>query len=248
MSTTIESFISGSQIACRALNWIPRGQMAADEDSHCLICGGDIRAGEMVNAHVCGSSFIDGDACAPDSNLVCGWCQNVMRKVFIDRASSAFCTPRFALPMKKITHRGWVFSHLNELVEEGEPFIIWFSNANSIQSVWKAKVSYSVDHFRILIGRDCSWEVNMHHVRQALAISERLVADGNRSSRSIVAADPKIREISYGQCRVDRHLTPDEKETIRSLGPGEVWVIGCLTCSDPFEQPEPLSIPQPTKQ
>lgn len=228
------------------------GDKTAAEDAICALCGGAILKGEPVKpTSTLGESFNNKmDAAVQSSRLICGACNYVSDRVWMERLSKCLVTEQGIF--KLASNAAQAHFILNP---PKPPFLAYLSTGKMQHVIWRAALTHTTDRINLRLGdRQLSW--NPNRIRD-LADDARTVltvmqAAGIKGSSPFTKFDRELASVSSAEIRPDVVSACEANAAamaaisrLEAMTQGELWAVGILliTKPDAIKEPEPAELP-----
>jgi len=239
--------VTSSELACISTNTKPIGTRKATANGHCGVCGGAIRAGDLVDDMVFGASFSNHNELADEmADDKCGYCAAILSNTkFILNFSTCVYTKKEAFPFGKKINRAWFLIN-----PPTPPFAITVQATKSQHVVWRAPVSLSKEVFYVQLG-DNTLKIRHKFLMNAIntttllrdAYEKQLEDIAFKTKKKAKKTDRnKLRPLNYGEMKgqmlklgqlqywvkkliKEGYVTEKDIASLKALNWGEAWAL-----------------------
>lgn len=242
--------LSSSALYRAAAKISPLTHGEVTQDSHCVMCAADLPAGTAANPltkNTFDSAFNNRlDLRAPTGGYVCGDCEALWSKDWLQKYSKTFATQD---NVYKFASNDQQAAFL--LNPPAPPFCAIFSTRQQQHMIWRTPVSLSRELYTVRVDGDLlliRQEVLMNGLRayrHALAVMDTtpLARTGRKIKPPAALFDRGLALQIMGSVRRDAaellRQTGDEWviDTLNSMGMGEWWALNVIRHYDPQDPP-----------
>lgn len=218
---------SASSLYRVAAGLTPVGTAVVEHPDHCMMCAAALKPGDLANP-VTKRTFTDAfnntlDLRAPSGHHVCGDCQVLWRKDWLQKYSKTFACEQGVFKLASNEHlAGFLFN------PPEPPFAAIFSTKQQQHMIWRTPLSLSRDLFVVRVDNDLL-TIRQPLLLEALAAyrhAESIMAAVKPMGRTALLKAPAAlfdRGLAHGQMGM---LRPDVEALLRQVG--EAWIIDLL--------------------
>lgn len=226
----------------------PAKVLEATSPGRCAMCGFAHHEGDPVVPFSPSDSFTDyHNLCAPESDLICGWCAACWRRDFLQTYLRSVVTEEGIFPCASNDHIAfWLTTP-----PEG-PYMIFIGDQQQQHVVWRTPVNVSRDTMVMRYGERLIMIRPQHLIKAteaAKALAEAIGADNkNKSVKSpFVRLSRDFDDLNHGLLSDAALQVVDEKPSLRqhldvllTSTPGEIWALTFTLYSRNPYRPEPV--------
>lgn len=191
----------------------------------CSHCGARIAAGDpYAPADDLGEFFSDTRDLVAMSRVVCGTCDVLRTKPVMHKMMSVVVTQRGIYSIRKKETRAWLL-----LDPPKPPFVAMIGTTTLQHLAWRAPMTVSRDLLLIRVGSDV-FRIRRPILEQLVALDAR-VRQAEPKIHNLLFLDFALIRADHGVIhpKADPLLSPEERQFLRALTPGELWAAQIVT-------------------
>lgn len=225
------------------------GPLVAKADDTCALCCGPIYAGEPVDlTSTLGASFNNkADAAHKNGTLICGACNAVSERHWMERLSKAYVTADGVFKLASNPDQAYFILNAPK-----PPYVAYLSDGKMQHLIWRSTMTVDHDLTYIRLGeRQLSF--SRSKVKEALATANQVIkfmarsgakgktpfANYNRELETPQAT--RIRPDVLQACETDPVMLA-ACDQLEALTIGEYWALGILLLTDPEKIEKPIRL------
>lgn len=241
--------MSSSQLLAKVITFSAHGSVEATHDCACVMCGGDIAAGEWVEPFDPPASFTEyGDLQNPNGTHICVACKAVWRKEFMQTYTKSIVCSEGVFPFFSNDAVTYWLQNPPE-----PPFSLFISTQQLGHIVWKAPVNWSREVLFVRYN-DKILKIRRHQLARAIDACHVLSAGiiehrKKKAEESAKAAgkkkppklpdfvnpmilDRSMEHVDHGSIKQETldaaagdEVLMDAVDVLQKLTPGEAWAL-----------------------